>query len=217
MNIKDIEVGKTYYVPIEVISVDDEVQAYYANRKKQGMWDEFDAEDMVTRDEIISTEADDQIDFWKRDSESAHEEIRKLQEQVKRLEDSNGQYAEQIRQYNNALKDVEDKLAKKTLALSRAEKKVSELQESAEKGLNAEKLEEQLVIALNNLSVTGKTCDKFREENDRLKEEMEGMDIAHKSLCECNFKYSHRLDDQYEVIRALVEKIRRLEKENETV
>ena len=113
MNIKDIEVGKTYYVPIEVISVDDEVQAYYANRKKQGMWDEFDAEDMVTRDEIISTEADDQIDFWKRDSESAHEEIRKLQAHLKRMENSMRnieEYADQLKKIADETGDENDNL-----------------------------------------------------------------------------------------------------------
>lgn len=71
--------------------------------------------------------------------------------------------------------------------------------------------------AQDDLVTAREAIDYLQEENNKLKEEMEGMDIAHKSLCECNFKYSHRLDDQYEVIRALVEKIRRLEKANETV
>lgn len=88
MDIKDVKVGGIYYIPVEVISVDDEVQAYYAKRKEKGLWDDFDAVDMVTKEEVVGTEIDDRIDFWKRDSESAHEEIRKLQEQVKRLEDS---------------------------------------------------------------------------------------------------------------------------------
>lgn len=214
MDIKDVKVGGIYYIPVEVISVDDEVQAYYAKRKEKGLWDDFDAVDMVTKDEIISTEVDDRVDFWKRDSESAHEEIRKLQERINRLEDSNGQYAKQIQQYNNALKDVEDKLAKKTLALARAEKKVSELQESAEKGLNAEKLEEQLVIALNNLSDTGKTCDILREENNKLKQEVESRMTDYKLMRDNNAVYLSRITTQNEVINALVEKIRRLEKEN---
>lgn len=195
MNIKDIEVGKTYYVPIEVISVDDEVQAYYAKRKEKGLWDEFDAYDMVTRDEIISTEADDQIDFWKRDSESAHDEIRKLQEQVKRLEDSNGQYAEQVRQYNNALEDAEDKLAKNTLALARAEKKVSELQEYADQ------LKE--------------IADKTGDENDNLRDQMKSMCVTRDAMCECDAEFRRKIDVQRKIIEILAEKVMELEKGKE--
>lgn len=132
MDIKDVKVGGIYYIPVEVISVDDEVQAYYAKRKEKGLWDDFDAVDMVTKDEIISTEVDDRVDFWKRDSESAHEEIRKLQERVKRLEDSNGQYAEQILRYDNALKNTENKVAVKIEQLAKSEKRCAYLQTQLE-------------------------------------------------------------------------------------
>ena len=133
MDIKDVKVGGTYYIPVEVISVDDEVQAYYAKRKDKGLWDDFDAVDMVTKEDVVGTEIDDQVDFWKRDSESAHEEIRKLQEAVKRLTDSNNQYAEQIRRYDNALKDTENKVAVKIEQLAKSEKRCADLQKQLER------------------------------------------------------------------------------------
>lgn len=133
MDIKDVKVGGIYYIPVEVISVDDEVQAYYAKRKDKGLWDDFDAVDMVTKDEIISTEMDDRTDFWKRDSESAHEEIRKLQEQVKRLEDSNGQYAEQIQKYDNTLTNTQDKVVAQIKQLAKTEKRCADLQKQLER------------------------------------------------------------------------------------
>lgn len=113
MDIKDVKVGGTYYIPVEVISVDDEVQAYYAQRKEKGLWDEFDAVDMVTKDEIISTAVDDQIDFWKRDSESAHEEIRKLQKLLNSKEEGMRkieEYADQLKKIADDLGDENEKL-----------------------------------------------------------------------------------------------------------
>ena len=149
MDIKDVKVGGIYYIPVEVISVDDEVQAYYAKSKKKGMWDDFDAVDMVTKDEIISTEVDDRVDFWKRDSESAHEEIRKLQEQVKRLEDSNGQYAEQIQRYDNALKNTENKVAVKIEQLAKSERRCADLQRQLADFKSAKEKDEAMLTDLN--------------------------------------------------------------------
>ena len=133
MDIKDVKVGGIYYIPVEVISVDDEVQAYYAKRKDKGLWDDFDAVDMVTKEEVVGTEIDDQVDFWKRDSESAHEEIRKLQEQVKRLEDSNNQYAEQIQKYDNTLTNTQDKVVAQIEQLAKTEKRCADLQKQLER------------------------------------------------------------------------------------
>lgn len=149
MDIKDVKVGGTYYIPVEVISVDDEVQAYYAKRKDKGLWDDFDAVDMVTKDEIISTEMDDQIDFWKRDSESAHEEIRKLQEQVKILEDSNGQYAEQIRRYDTELKNAEEKLETKQMTIIQTTKRCADLQRQLADFKSAKEKDEAMLTGLN--------------------------------------------------------------------
>lgn len=133
MDIKDVNVGGIYYIPVEVISVDDEVQAYYAKRKDKGLWDDFDAVDMVTKEEIVGTEIDDRVDFWKRDSESAHEEIRKLQDKVKRLEDSNGQYAEQIQKYDNTLTNTQDKVVAQIKQLAQTEKRCADLQKQLER------------------------------------------------------------------------------------
>lgn len=149
MNIKDVKVGGIYYIPVEVISVDDEVQAYYAKRKEKGLWDDFDAVDMVTKDEIISTEVDDRVDFWKRDSESAHEEIRKLQERIKRLDDSNGQYAEQIQRYDNALKNTENKVAVKIEQLAKSEKRCADLQKQL---VDFKSAKEKDVVMLTDLN-----------------------------------------------------------------
>ena len=149
MDIKDVKVGGIYYIPVEVISVDDDVQAYYAKRKDKGLWDDFDAVDMVTKDEIISTEVDDRVDFWKRDSESAHEEIRKLQEQVKRLEDSNGQYSEQIQRYDNALKNTENKVAVKIEQLAKSERRCADLQRQLADFKSAKEKDEAMLTDLN--------------------------------------------------------------------
>ena len=113
MDIKDVKVGGTYYIPVEVISVDDEVQAYYAKRKEKGLWDEFDAVDMVTKEEVVGTEIDDRTDFWKRDSESAHEEIRKLQKLLNSKEEGMRkieEYADQLKKIADDLGDENEKL-----------------------------------------------------------------------------------------------------------
>lgn len=149
MDIKEVKVGGIYYIPVEVISVDDDVQAYYAKRKDKGLWDDFDAVDMVTKDEIISTEVDDRVDFWKRDSESAHEEIRKLQERIKRLDDSNGQYAEQIQRYDNALKNTENKVAVKIEQLAKSEKRCADLQKQL---VDFKSAKEKDVVMLTDLN-----------------------------------------------------------------
>ena len=225
MDIKDVKVGGIYYIPVEVISVDDDVQAYYAKRKEKGLWDDFDAVDMVTKDEIISTEVDDRVDFWKRDSESAHEEIRKLQKLLNSKEEGMRkieEYADQLKKIADDLGDENEKLKQQ---LDDANELLTDAQAQVKKLTEADCMRvqefkpiiEERDKARGDLVTAREAIDYLQEENNKLKEEMEGMDIAHKSLCECNFKYSHRLDDQYEVIRALVEKIRRLEKANETV
>ena len=159
MDIKDVKVGGTYYIPVEVISVDDEVQAYYAKRKEKGLWDEFDAVDMVTKEEVVGTEIDDQIDFWKRDSESAHEEIRKLQEQVKILEDSNGQYAEQIRRYDIGFKNAEENLKTKQMTIIQTTKRCADLQ-----------------TQLADLSTVKEQAEKYRELSVSLKKRVDELE-----------------------------------------
>ena len=140
MNIGDVNTGVTYYFPITVREKKEDKFSTCIVDTDGGEWDEFDVGQLVTRGEIISgatderlKAADDQIDFWKRDSESAHEENRRLQEQVKRLEDSNGQYAEQIQRYDNALKDTQNKVAVKIEQLAKSEKRCADLQKQLEK------------------------------------------------------------------------------------
>ena len=149
MDIKDVKVGGTYYIPVEVISVDDEVQAYYAKRKDKGLWDDFDAVDMVTKEEVIGTEIDVQVDFWKRDSESAHEEIRKLQEQVKRLEDSNAQYVEQIQKYETGLRSAKNDIDSKQMTIIQTTKRCAELKRQLADFQSAKERDEAMLTDLN--------------------------------------------------------------------
>lgn len=136
MNIKDVKVGGIYYLPIKVKSVvSEDFNDICITDENGDQWNEYDAAEMVTSADIvkaINEKMDDQVDFWKRDSESAHEEIRKLQEQVKRLEDSNSQYAEQIQKYDNALNNAQDKVAAKIEQLAKSEKRCAYLQTKLE-------------------------------------------------------------------------------------
>jgi chromosome segregation ATPase len=135
VNISDVNTGATYYFPITVKEKKVDKFSSCIVDTDGGEWDEFDVGQLVTRGEIISgatdeklKKADDQIDFWKRDSESAHEEIRKLQEQVKILEDSNGQYVEQIRRYDIGLKNAEENLNSKQMTIIQTTKRCADLQ-----------------------------------------------------------------------------------------
>lgn len=137
MNIKDVKVGGIYYLPIKVKSVvSEDFNDICITDENGDQWNEYDAAEMVTSADIvkaINEKMDDQVDFWKRDSESAHEEIRKLQEQVKRLEDSNSQYAEQIQKYDNTLTNTQDKVVAQIKQLVQTEKRCADLQKQLER------------------------------------------------------------------------------------
>lgn len=157
MDIKDVKVGGIYYIPVEVISVDDEVQAYYAKRKDKGLWDDFDAVDMVTKEEVVGTEIDDQVDFWKRDSESAHEEIRKMQKLLKSKEDGVRkieEYADQLKKIADDLGDENEKLKREVEErdelLSDAADRIKTLEKAADRSIFFEKIanQQEVIIAL---------------------------------------------------------------------
>ena len=140
MKIGDVNTGVTYYFPITVKEKKEDKFSTCIVDTDGGEWDEFDVGQLVTRGEIIGgatderlKAADDQIDFWKRDSESAHEEIRKLQEQVKMLEDSNGQYVEQIRRYDIGFKNAEENLNSKQMTIIQTTKRCADLQTQLER------------------------------------------------------------------------------------
>ena len=66
--------------------------------------------------------------------------------------------------------------------------------------------------------VTAKAAiDYLQEENNKLKREVENRMTDYKLMRDNNAVYLSRITTQNEVINALVEKIRRLEKANETV
>ena len=156
MKIGDINTGVTYYFPITVREKKEDKFSTCIVDTDGGEWDEFDVGQLVTKGEIISgvtderlKKADDQIDFWKRDSESAHEEIRKLQEQVKILEDSNGQYAEQIRRYDIELKNAEEKLETKQMTIIQTTKRCADLQRQLADFKSAKEKDVAMLTGLN--------------------------------------------------------------------
>ena len=172
MNISDVNTGVTYYFPITVKEKKEDKFSTCIVDTDGGEWDEFDVGQLVTRGEIIGgatderlKKADDQIDFWKRDSESAHEEIRKLQEQVKILEDSNGQYAEQIRRYDIELKNAEENLNSKQMTIIQTTKRCADLQRQLVDCKSAKERDEAMLTDLNkklNDRITELEADKAR-------------------------------------------------------
>ena len=153
MDIKDVKVGGIYYLPIKVKSlVSEDINDICITDENGDQWNEYDAAEMVTSADIvraINEKMDDQIDFWKRDSESAHEEIRKLQEQVKILEDSNGQYAEQIRRYDIELKNAEEKLETKQITIIQTTKRCADLQRQLADFKSAKEKDVAMLTGLN--------------------------------------------------------------------
>ena len=172
MKIGDVNTGVTYYFPITVKEKKEDKFSTCIVDTDGGEWDEFDVGQLVTRGEIIGgatderlKKADDQIDFWKRDSESAHEEIRKLQEQVKILEDSNGQYAEQIRRYDIELKNAEENLNSKQMTIIQTTKRCADLQRQLVDCKSAKERDEAMLTDLNkklNDRITELEADKAR-------------------------------------------------------
>ena len=166
MNISDVNTGVTYYFPITVREKKEDKFSTCIVDTDGGEWDEFDVGQLVTKGEIISgatdeklKKADDQIDFWKRDSESAHEEIRKLQEQVKILEDSNGQYVEQIRRYDIGFKNAEENLKTKQMTIIQTTKRCADLQ-----------------TQLADLSTVKEQAEKYRELSVSLKKRVDELE-----------------------------------------
>ena len=172
MNIGDVNTGVTYYFPITVREKKEDKFSTCIVDTDGGEWDEFDVGQLVTKGEIISgvtderlKSADDQIDFWKRDSESAHEEIRKLQDEVKILEDSNGQYAEQIRRYDTELKNAEEKLETKQMTIIQTTKRCADLQRQLADFKSAKEKDEAMLTDLNkrlNNRIVELEADKAR-------------------------------------------------------
>ncbi len=156
MNIGDVNTGVTYYFPVTVKEKKEDKFSSCIVDTDGGEWDEFDVGQLVTKGEIISgvtderlKAADDQVDFWKRDSESAHEEIRKLQEQVKRLTDSNDQYKEQVMIYDAVAKAAEDNLSAKNLSLIKSERRCADLQMQLANFKSAKERDEAMLTNLN--------------------------------------------------------------------
>lgn len=71
--------------------------------------------------------------------------------------------------------------------------------------------------AQDDLVTAREAIDYLQEENNKLKREVESRMTDYKLMRDNNAVYLSRITTQNEVINALVEKIRRLEKENEKV
>lgn len=156
MNIKDVKVGGIYYLPINVKSVvSEDFNDICITDENGDQWNEYDAAEMVTSADIvkaINEKMDDRVDFWKRDSESAHEEIRKLQEQVKRLEDINNVYAEQAVGFKN---DIDSK----NMTIIQTTKRCADLQ-----------------TQLADLSTVKEQAEKYRELSASLKKRVDELE-----------------------------------------
>ena len=172
MKIGDINTGVTYYFPITVREKKEDKFSTCIVDTDGGEWDEFDVGQLVTRGEIINgvtderlKSADDQIDFWKRDSESAHEEIRKLQEQVKILEDSNGQYVDQIQKYDAGLRSAKNDIDSKQMTIIQTTKRCADLQRQLADFKSAKEKDLAMLTALNkelNNRIAKLEADKAR-------------------------------------------------------
>ena len=211
---KEYKVGEKYYLPVEVIGIKSdclfpvEFKFYDGDEcYTESMCDKPDI--LLTAEEIISNILLDNNNFMTMPSKNvvvSEEEMRikTLTEKIATLTDERDGARKQADIFQEEIKKITadcDKFAKT----------------AKDKADLANKACTERDAAQGDLVTAKAAIDYLQEENNKLKEEMECMDISHKSLCKCNFKYSQQLDDQDEVIRALVEKIRRLEKANETV
>lgn len=155
MDIKDVKVGGIYYLPIKVKSVaseDIDINDICITDENGDQWNEYDAAEMVTSADIvkaINEKMDDQVDFWKRDSESAHEENRKLQERIKRLEDSNAQYVEQIQKYETGLRSAKNDIDSKQMTIIQTTKRCADLQRQLADFKSAKEKDEAMLTDLN--------------------------------------------------------------------
>lgn len=156
MDIGDVNTGVTYYFPVTVKEKKEDKFSTCIVDTDGGEWDEFDVGQLVTKGEIISSitdeklkSADDQVDFWKRDSESAHEENRKLQERIKRLEDSNAQYVEQIQKYETGLRSAKNDIDSKQMIIIQTTKRCAELQRQLADFKAAKERDEAMLTDLN--------------------------------------------------------------------
>lgn len=191
MDIKDVKVGGIYYIPIKVKSVvSEDINDICITDENGDQWNEYDAAEMVTGADIakaIYEKMDEHVDFWKRDSESAHEEIRKLQEQVKRLEDSNSQYAEQIQKYDNTLTNTQDKVVAQIKQLAKTEKRCADLQRQLADFQSAKERDAAMLTNLNkklNDRIAELEAEKNRPICARADEESSKVEALRKALRE---------------------------------